>query len=121
MHRRGGYNVPWTQEEIETTVKMYKEHKTNHEIGCAIGKTGDAVKTKLGKLRKQFDLAPRSQALLKKGNKKGPPKGANLHESAPYRDIPTSKGSLVAASNKEASLSATIGRRKRGEAERQGG
>jgi len=80
MHRRGGYNVPWTQEEIETTVKMYKEHKTNHEIGCAIGKTGDAVKTKLGKLRKQFDLAPRSQALLKKGNKKGPPKGVSPFE-----------------------------------------
>ena len=53
--------------------------------------------------------------------KNGPPKGANLHASAPYRDIPTSKGALVAASNKEASLSATIGRRKRGEAERQRG
>lgn len=80
MHRRGGYNVPWTQEEIETTVKMYKEHKTNYEIGCAIGKTGDAVKTKLGKLRKQFDLAPRSQALLKKGNKSSPPEGVSPFE-----------------------------------------
>ena len=80
MHRRGGYNVPWTQEEIETTVKMYKEHKTNYEIGCEIGKTGDAVKTKLGKLRKQFDLPPRSQALLKKGNKKSPPKGVSPFE-----------------------------------------
>jgi hypothetical protein len=52
--------------------------------------------------------------------KNGPPKGANLHASAPYRDIPTAKGALVAASNKEASLSATIGKRKRCEAERQG-
>jgi len=75
MHRRGGYNVPWTEEEIETTIRMYKESKTNYEIGCAIGKTGDAVKTKLGKLRKQFNLAPRSQSLLKKGNRRRPPKG----------------------------------------------
>ena len=53
--------------------------------------------------------------------KNGPPKGANLHASASYRDIPTSKSALVAASNKEALLSATLGKRKRGEAERQGG
>ena len=72
MHRRGGYNVPWTKEEIETTIKLYKESKTNFEIGSAIGKTPDAVKTKLGKLRKQFDLPPRDQSILRKTNKANP-------------------------------------------------
>jgi len=80
MHRRGGYNVPWTQEEIETTVRMYKENKTNLEIGIEIGKTGDAVKTKLGKLRKQFDLAPRNQSLLRRGTKSAVPKGMTPFE-----------------------------------------
>lgn len=72
MHRRGGYNNPWTKEEIDTTVKMYLEHKTNLEIGLAIGKTQDAVKTKLGKLRKPFNLPPRNQSLLRKKNKHTP-------------------------------------------------
>jgi hypothetical protein len=75
MHRRGGYNVPWTEEEIETTIRMYKDHKTNFEIGSVIGKTPDAVKTKLGKLRKQFNLPPRDQSLLRKGTKADVPQG----------------------------------------------
>ena len=86
--RSGGYNVPWTKEEIETTVKMYKEHKTNSEIGVAIGKTQDAVKTKLGKLRKQFDLAPRNQSLLRKGSKADLPKGMSAFDRDWHGSVP---------------------------------
>lgn len=80
MSKRGGYNLPWSKEEIETTIEMYNDHKTNHEIGLAIGKTGDAVKTKLGKLRKQFGLAPRNQSLLRRGAKSAVPKGMTPFE-----------------------------------------
>lgn len=78
--RSGGHSVPWTKEEIETTVKMYKEHKTNFEIGIAIGKTQDAVKTKLSKLRKQFDLPTRDQSLLRKGSKADLPMGMSAFD-----------------------------------------
>ena len=72
MGKHGGYNVPWTQKEIDTAIELYKENKTNFEIGSAIGKTQYAVKTKLGKLRKQFDLPPRIQSILNEAYKRRP-------------------------------------------------
>ena len=44
MHRRGGYNVPWTEEEIETTIRMYKRVRPTMKLVVLLVRQGMLLK-----------------------------------------------------------------------------
>lgn len=63
MAKVGGYHKPWTDEENETLVQLYKQNKSNQQIADDMGKTWAAVKSQVSKVQKMFNLPLRDKRL----------------------------------------------------------
>ena len=61
----------WSQEDIDTLIRLYREGVTYENISHKLGKPMSTTKVKLSQLRKQYDLPYRDPKQLKPKRARG--------------------------------------------------